>query len=326
MPRATSGPAKKETVPPPARGTGGAQPAKALTARSGRRWILAIRVRLAGLRLRGLSAVGCLPATFFRGRARRAPMRAVLAAASLLLLSGVLLGVGQARPTGPCDGFEDVPGQGPSRRAAGGLWEVCLQDGSTVLTHGGDPHGLDRAHAPDGPLHAAGEDAAASGPVEGTDGEAGAAGAAAAPSGGSSGYAAPRAPPCAADPLLQHHMVAVYAYASNRQDRYNSKADTVRGYVHQANGHMHAEAQQHGFGVEYRFLCDAGGQVAVLRLALSTPSSQVTFSSVMSDAIAAGMRDPRAQYWIWYDGSDPNYCGIGQFNGDMSLYTGNANN
>lgn len=196
---------------------------------------------------------------------------------------------GDAPP--PCEGFQDHPGQGPSRQRADGLWEVCLRDGSTILSHGPDGPATDLPAAPPG-----------------------------------NGGTSPRAPPCVDDATLQHHMQAIYAVPANKADRYSTKGPEVRDNVHMANGKLHEEAQEFGFGVEYRFLCDANGEVVVSHAVLPTSSSSDSFSSIASDLRAQGFNDPLVQYWVWYDDGVNNYCGQGTISADSSLRTGNLNN
>ena len=221
----------------------------------------------------------------------------LVAAASLLLLASVAwVGAAQGPGAPPaCDAtFQDVPGQGHSRRHASGLWEVCLRDGDTVLTHG-----------PDGPAGGHGH------------------GHAAAPGGGGGGGGTPqRAPVC----VTSHYRnVLVYAVPSDKADRYSTMAATLRADVEKANAQLYADAQAFGATIDYRFQC-TGGVVDVLHHVLPTPSAQDSFSTIVSDLLAQGIGNAYAKFWVWYDDGVGGYCGQGSIWGDTRLTAGNSNN
>lgn len=64
--------------------------------------------------------------------------RRVLCAVLVLVASSLALAGPAPAAALPCEGFVDVPGQGPSCPVPGG-WEVILDDGTRLLTHGPDP-------------------------------------------------------------------------------------------------------------------------------------------------------------------------------------------
>ncbi len=190
-------------------------------------------------------------------------------------------------------GYRYLQGQGLSRLVGEGVWRVMLEDGSTVLTHGGDP-------APPRTMRRTPAAAAA------------------------------RPPVCAENnPNGNNYLVAIIAWP---YDIAPDETDvSLRGRIATMNGLLHAEAVESGSpdGADYVFACDPGGQVRVDQVSLPTPSAQADWVTIISDLQALGYDKPNEKYVIWYDDNpplDPGVCGRGTFVDDESNDTGNRNN
>ncbi len=220
-----------------------------------------------------------------------------LATIMLIALATALVGlpVTGADPSPPftaiCAGFEEHPGQGPSRQAEHGLWEVCLDDGTTLLTHGADPavDDVEEAGVP------------TSTPETGV-----------------------RAPVCV--PATQPHHHVIYAFAADQTDRFADMADRIRTLIALANGQLQKDAAEFGAEVSLPFLCDEG-RVLVSRAPLTTSRNADSFASIVSDVKGLGFSSSLAKYWIWYEDC-PSICygGQGNFRLDDRLLATNYNN
>ncbi len=182
-----------------------------------------------------------------------------------------------------------VSGQGSSCRVAGGLWKVKLSNGRSLLTHG-----------PDAPK------------------------AATAPTGAPP---APRKPVCPqANPNGNYFQVAIIAWPANVTP--NETDASFRTRIENANGLLHADAVLSGSpnGADYPFACDGAGQIRVDRVALPTPATSASFSSIVSDLQARGYNKTNEKYVIWYDDRTIPYCGQGNFTHDEGNSASNFNN
>lgn len=206
------------------------------------------------------------------------------------MLAAVGPAAGQESPESPpCDGFQIVPGQGPSCPVLGG-WEVILRDGSRVLTHGPDAppsEGLPPPLVVNGP----------SGP-----------------------------PACATGASGEGHGRAVYAVPFDKTDRWAGMQHEIRRMVNTTNSLLRQEASEFGRTMSYRMLCDADGLVEVIHAVLPTASASTSFSTIVSDLREMGHTHPDAKYWVWYDGSMSGIGGQGFVHRDSRLIASNANN
>lgn len=186
-----------------------------------------------------------------------------------------------------CETFEDVPGQGPSRLHANGLFEVCLRDGSTLFTHGADP---------EGPVVAA------------------------------PGFLVPIPPVCVTSTATSYHSTAIYAVPSDGTSYFPVRIHQIREAVAQANGQLRTEAAAFGVVADYKFECSLG-ITRVRDVVLPTAASSASFSTIVSDLKAAGFDSSLAKYWVFYEGCvSPCYGGQGNMYDDDTLAVSNKNN
>ncbi len=178
-------------------------------------------------------------------------------------------------------------GIGPgANRLPNGLYEVTLEDGYRLTTHGPDPVLPQVDVGPIGP----------GGPE--------------------------RPPHCATSPY-QH---VLYGYpaviGTNRVDQF---AGEIRAHIRRMNALLNEAAIESGAaGADYRILCDDRGEIRIDTFANGTIVPY--FTNIVEAARAAGYRDPNVDYTIFYDGNFPGICGFGSLWGDDRPSADNRNN
>ncbi|HVL49618.1 MAG TPA: hypothetical protein VM889_13770 [Candidatus Thermoplasmatota archaeon] len=174
----------------------------------------------------------------------------------------------------PCPGFTDIPGIGPACPVEGG-YEILLENGRRLFTHGGDPLPPDLGFEPSTPGEAPiGEWGIFSGVT-------------------------PRDPVCVSSPL-EAHGVLVYAHAADRLPRYAEMAPILRTWMRYVNGLLARDSAEFGLDFRYRMLCD-GGSLVVHHAVMPRPASETSFQTIVTDLQAQGYDNPYAKYWIWND-------------------------
>ena len=190
----------------------------------------------------------------------------------------------------PCtDGFRQVKGQGLSCRTRDGLWKVRLDDGSEVLTHGPDP----------APAYMGRTAKYAAGDLQ------------------------RRQPVCATTDAFH----AILATAPGVTP--DKTVASFRDDILLADGALHQAAVESGSpnGADYRFVCDAAGAPRVDTVALTTPPSQATMDTIMSE-LRTRFNSTTENYAVYYDADLQTMaaCGQGQFNPDTTDSGANRNN
>lgn len=191
-------------------------------------------------------------------------------------------------PPGLAEPCPLVPGLGAACRE-GALWRVPLADGTSVLTHGGDP-----APALEDPLSAA--------------------------------AAPPPAPVvCVGDPESEPHGHVLYTRPPDKPSRLDDLAPSLRQIVLDANGVLRADSAARGAPMTYRMRC-AQGEIEVTEVVLLTGSADDTFSTMMNELRLQGYDSALAKYWIWHDDDiDCGCAGIGTLSLDERRSSTNAN-
>jgi hypothetical protein len=201
---------------------------------------------------------------------------------------------GRIASAGPCIGpYSEIPRQGESCRLADGLWRVKLDDGTTLLTHGGD--------AP---------------PPPGT---------------GTRTARVLRTPVCgSSNPHGGYETQAIVAWPPNKTP--NITSDELRSKIAEMNALFYASAVEAGSpdGADLVFAC-ASGEVKVDRVRLRTSSGSASFSTIVSDLRRAGYTQSNKKYAIWYDDGgafahSSGYCGQGNIWPDERANASNNNN
>lgn len=188
----------------------------------------------------------------------------------------------------PCPGFQYVEHQGWSCPVPGG-WEVLLDDGTRLLTHGPDP--APPAMEPD--VVAA---------------------------------SAATPPTCVQNGTVQPMSLLIYAVPADRTDRYDAVKSQLRALINESNGRLRAEAARYSFSTNYIFACDADGLVSVAHARLPTTTADDDFSSIVRDLRNQGYGQSHVKHWVWYDASVSGIGGQGHFWSDDRLAANNANN
>ncbi len=216
--------------------------------------------------------------------------RVVLALAVVATSIGTVIAAPASRPDAACSHPIDVPAVGRACPLPGGLWQVVLDDGTTVVTHGGDPVPsstyVSRYQVLPNQVK----------------------------------------PACVYSTSNQFHIRVIYTYASDKPDEWARELWHVRALVYLANGYLRQEAAKFNRVVNYRVAC-SGAEVTVSKVKLSTPDASTGFGSIVSDVRRAGFTDPLAKYWIWHDGGPRGgAAGVGTFEDDSTLRARNRNN
>lgn len=221
-------------------------------------------------------------------------MRTFTLAAVLLLAAIAPIAAALATPASvatiptPCAGFTHIQGVGPACPVEGGF-ELVAADGSRIFTHG-----------PDGPVlgHLTGAGA----------------------------LAPPAAPVCVDDPT-QWANVLVYVRPVTAEDRHDALTDELRDMVALANGLLRQESALDGAPLDYRFRCDAEGEVLVREAVIPLPPEQTDFLAIATLMKPMGFASPFEKYWVWYDGYFPCGCaGVAELKRDNVLRPENQNN
>lgn len=221
---------------------------------------------------------------------------AILALAALAALTTIAAGGAQASDAcGSPDDFKHVAGLGPACETEDG-YELRLEDGSTVLTHGPDPVEAFVDESPETTSSGApgpGED-----PPE-TD-------TAFALSEEMAG-APPWAPYCVDEGADERRTVALHALPADGDA--TSRTRTLRDAVVEASTMIQQAAREQGAYTAPRIACDDEGWISVERVRLDTPSSQDSFRSIVDDLRELGYDSERATYLVFYE--DGFWCRCG---------------
>jgi hypothetical protein len=186
---------------------------------------------------------------------------------------------------------ERVLGPGRVTARPDGLYEVQVDGGPPLLTHGPDPlNALLRPDVFDPPVIL--------------------------------GASTPQRPPvCATD----HYQHVFYARPSGAPDRYAEAAPAIRTIVQQMNATLNADSLASGGPTaDYKVLCDASGAIRVDSVVTSTS----TFSGIVGalTSLVFPPPEPNADRTTFFDGTQSNTCGLGSFLPDERPGPENGNN
>jgi hypothetical protein len=187
---------------------------------------------------------------------------------------------------------ERILGPGRVTRRSDGLYEVRVDGGPPLLTHGPDP--------PSAFLH---RDTLDPPIIAGVS-------------------SAPMRPPvCATD----HYQHIFYSRPSGAPDRSAQVAPMIRTAVQQMNAKLNENSLASGGPTaDYRVLCDPSGAIRID----SVVSANSTFGGIAS-ALTSFLfppTDPTANRTTFFDGTQSDTCGLGSFLPDEQPGAGNANN
>ena len=196
--------------------------------------------------------------------------------------------VGARAPQASCASPTYVAALGWACPVPGG-YQVLLGDGTTVLSHGGDP--IPRFSEGRRKLK-----------VEG------------------------KQPSCVTNPNTAFHVQLVYVSPSDQPSRYSKNIGQIRRMARLANGVLYADARRLGRARSLRMAC-SGREPTVRELRLSVPNADQDFAQVVTEMRRAGFTSPLAKYWVYYDGRPPDApAGTGSFKDDANLRASNQSN
>jgi hypothetical protein len=123
----------------------------------------------------------------------------------------------------------------------------------------------------------------------------------------------------------------LYAYPRDHGSRRSSAVPVIRRSVELANGILHQSARETSLGsdVRLRVRCSNAGRITVASYPLvksGNDATGVTFAQIVSAAKAAGFRNPRTKYVVFWDSPVTGMCGQGQLHPDERRSVENANN
>ena len=195
-----------------------------------------------------------------------------------------------------------VPGQGDSCRTADHLWKVYLDDGSYILTHGGDPRISDEESDPLGVLE---DPLAALDDVE---------------------TAGSNMPECWS--AGSYRFRAVYAYQASAGSSYTTQVATIRARINETNYHFDTRAHGSSYHHELRFSCLSSNRVTVSNAGSvsCTSASTCSFAAITNKVKGYSWGDDTTEYYIIFWKGPYSYCGQGGIQGDDSDSANNANN
>ena len=127
-----------------------------------------------------------------------------------------------------------------------------------------------------------------------------------------------RQPACATD-YYQH---VLYGRLAGTPDLSGVQIPVIRSSMLQANAVLAADSfASGGVTADYKVLCDETGNVRVD----SFQAASASYADIVAGAKAAGFKDPRADYTIFFD-VPSTACGIGSYSVDSSLEADNRSN
>jgi hypothetical protein len=129
--------------------------------------------------------------------------------------------------------------------------------------------------------------------------------------------------PVIGDGVSGSRVVAIYAVAEDRPDRFGEIAPLIREWAGAMDDLVAQSASLTGGERHIRYLTDPTGDLVVERVVMP-PSGDDTFGATISAVKAAGFDDPGRKYLIWTDATI--YCGIANIYGDDRPGQDNANN
>lgn len=188
----------------------------------------------------------------------------------------------------------------------GGLEAIVLPSGTVTCTHGPDPlaglvgqhpHGADDAEHSDDDLL----------PVD--------------PDGSGPHAGAPEGIRCFGDGRDGNRVQAIYAVPSDRPDRFEELAPSIRRWAAETDSVFASSAARYGETRHVRFVTDRRCQPVIERVELS-PAADDNFRATVLELVARGYHRPDRRYLVWMD-SDV-LCGIGQLHRDERT-SGNLN-
>lgn len=196
---------------------------------------------------------------------------------------------GWAEPSGCLTYVEAV---GEACPLPGGGFQVVLEDGTSLTTHG-----------PDLKIHAAPDHGPGIGPGD-----------------------PERAPACTTD-FYQH---VLYGRPASFPDRLGTVRDEIRSIIRRMNAVLNeASRASGGPTADYKVLCDGAGQIRIDGFTVaSLPSGayNTDFDAIVEAARAAGFNLPNVDYTILYDYDHASVCGVGNLTYDERLSVDNLNN
>ncbi|MEA3503326.1 MAG: hypothetical protein U9R47_11155, partial [Actinomycetota bacterium] len=129
--------------------------------------------------------------------------------------------------------------------------------------------------------------------------------------------------PVVGDGASGNRVVAVYAVATDRADRYADVAPMISEWAANVDTMMNQSAALTGGERHVRFVTDAAGALAVEKVIMPADGDD-SFGATISALKAAGYNDPSRKYLIWTDAN--LYCGIATIYSDDKPTQDNYNN
>jgi hypothetical protein len=142
--------------------------------------------------------------------------------------------------------------------------------------------------------------------------------------GPSASGAEPASVRCIGDGTSGNRIQAVYARASDVDDRYGSVVGSLREWMAEADQAVWTSAGQTGGGKRLRFVTDGDCQLDVANVVL-TPTGDDSFSLMRAELILQGLNRSDRKYLVWVDAA-VGICGLGEVYGDTRPGQDNFNN
>ena len=129
--------------------------------------------------------------------------------------------------------------------------------------------------------------------------------------------------PVVGDGVSGNRVLAVYAVAEDRPDRYTDVAPLISQWAADVDAAMNQSAAFTGGERHVRYVTDASGALVVEHVVLPADADD-SFGATISALKAAGYSDPSRKYLIWTDAN--LYCGIATIYSDDKPTQDNYNN
>jgi ribosomal protein L24E len=128
---------------------------------------------------------------------------------------------------------------------------------------------------------------------------------------------------CYGDGTSGNRVQAVYAYPSDRPDRYDAMVASIRKWAAETDAVFQTSAAKTGGTRRIRYVTDAACNLSVLKVKL-TPTGDDTFDNTLAEFQAQGLRQSNRHYLVWMDSTV--LCGIASLYVDDRATADNINN
>ncbi|MDQ3946757.1 MAG: hypothetical protein M3357_16705 [Actinomycetota bacterium] len=120
-----------------------------------------------------------------------------------------------------------------------------------------------------------------------------------------------------------NRVLAIYARASDRPDRYASVVGSIRRFAAETDQVFNASAARYGAIRHIRFVTDSRCRLVVANVVLS-PGGDDSLDATMAELAARGFDDPHRKYLVWMDATE--MCGEAAYYPEDRPDQSNANN